>query len=368
MISPENVKFKNYSENDLIKKVREEVEKAVESTLESVSNKNFGVFISGGIDSTTMVHYLSKHYNKTIKTFSMGFGEETDEISDAEVVAERYETKHRKIIVSDIMKDFPKLIQYMGYPKRNLWGYYLANFASKYVNVIFDGLGGDELFGGYTFRYQHALKMPHKTSLDKIKAYVQAAHIRDFIHGCKIFGPKFKGISKKIIYEPFIKYFNNDLEFLDQIFIADLNIKCRYDFFPLNRMNEVNGLDVKFPWFSPNLVKFAFTVPHSFKYNKGIGKYILKKAFKGLIPERSIQKKKQGFGPNPLNVWRNNLKDYLKEYLLNGETVKDGYINGDYIERIIDSPISEKMIPHYNKLWDALAFEIWYELFKDGKL
>jgi asparagine synthase (glutamine-hydrolysing) len=367
-IHPNQVKIINYSEKKLIEKTKKILYDSIEK---EIPNKKFGVFISGGLDSTILLHILSEKSNKTIRTFTMGFGEETDELKDARIVANFYGTKHREIVIQELLDKFPKQIQIMGFPKRNLWGYYLAKFASRYVKFVFDGLGGDELFGGYTFRYKNALKNPSpKNVFQKIETYIKSAHIRDFIPNCQVFGPIFDRLSNKktIIYEPFIIYFNNRLEFLNQIFLADLNVKCKYDFLPLTKLNEANGLKTKTPWLSDSLIKFAFTIPPHLKYRNGIGKYILKKAFRGIIPEISIIKKKQGFGPNPLNIWKKELKYWVDAYLLSGETVKEGFINKEYVKKILDKQISEKMIPHYNKLWDALAFEIWFRLMLDKKL
>jgi asparagine synthase (glutamine-hydrolysing) len=142
-------------------------------------------------------------------------------------------------------------------------------------------------------------------------------------------------MNEKIIYQPFTKYLKNNLDLMNQVFIADLNVKCAFDFMPLIRMNEVNGLETKIPWLFEGLIKFAFTIPPDLKYRNGDGKYILKNAFKGLIPKMTINKKTKGFGPNPLNVWKKGLKYWIQKFVVNGETVKQGYINGAYVEKIL---------------------------------
>ena len=360
-------KIKAIPSNDMEATIKRNFSASIEECLKEVTRNKIGVFISGGLDSTIMLHFLAQHDEFEINTFTMGFGEENDELEDARVVSDFYGTKHREIIVEDVMKDFPEIVQIMGFPKRNLWGYHLAKFASEYVNVVFDGLGGDELFGGYSFRYEHALGMLHTTPSERLRAYVQSTHLRDFLPDCGIFGSKFKGFDERVVYGAFREYFDDGLSFLDQCLIADLNIKCAYDFIPLFKLDEVVGLIAHTPWFSRDMIETAFSIPHQLKIHDGVGKWILRKMFKGKIPEVAIEKKKQGFGMNPLTVWNGSLKTSVEDVLLKGDTVRDGYINREYVLNVLNKKVEEKAIPHYNKVWDALAFEIWYENWLEGK-
>lgn len=340
---------------------------SIEECLKGMTGNKIGVFISGGLDSTIMLHFLAQHEEFKINTFTMGFGEESDELEDGRKVSDFYGTDHREIVVEDVMKGFPEMIQIMGFPKRNLWGYHLAKFASKYVDVVFDGLGADELFGGYIFRYEHALKMPHVTPSEQVRAYVQSAHLRDFIPNCKVFGSKFKGFNEGLIYDAFRKHFDRGLPFLNQFIIADLNVKCAYDFIPLFKLDEVAGLVAHTPWLSHDLIQNAFSIPLHLKIHNGSGKWILRRMFKEKIPKIAIEKKKQGFGMSPLTVWNGRLKTSVEDVLLKGDTVRDGYINREYVIDVLNKRVEEKMMPHYNKVWDALAFEIWYESWLEGK-
>lgn len=334
---------------------------SIEECLAKISpSKEIGVFISGGLDSTIMLHFLAQHEEYKINTFTMGFGEDTDELADAREVAEFYGANHHELVVEDVMKDFSKQVRLIGFPKRNLWGYYLAEFASKYVDIVFDGLGGDELFGGYTFRYEHALEMPHTTFSERVKAYVQSTHLRDFIPKCKLFGDQFKGFNEKDVYAPFKSSFHNQLSFLDQFFVADLNVKCAYDFIPLFALDKIAGLTAYTPWFSQDMIALAFSVPHQWKIHDEVGKWVLRNIFASQIPGVAIEKKKQGFGMNPLTVWESGLRSEVETILLNGLSIRDGYINPHYVIDVLEKESTEKMIPHYNKVWDALAFEIWY--------
>jgi len=119
-----------------------------------ISDVPVGVYLSGGLDSASLVAFASKNSEIPLNTFSMGFGEETDELSDAREIAEHFGTIHHETVVRDgLLSNFPEMIWHMDSPKRNLYPYYLAQLAGKHVKVVLSGLGGDELFGGYDFRY-----------------------------------------------------------------------------------------------------------------------------------------------------------------------------------------------------------------------
>lgn len=324
------------------------------------SGKEIGVFISGGLDSTIILHFLAQREEYKIHTFTMGFGEENDELEDARVVSDFYSTTHHEIVITNIMKDFAAHVKMFGFPKRNLWGAYLAEFAKQYVDVVFDGLGGDELFGGYTFRYKEGVAWSPKTATQCVAAYVRSAHPRDYIPHCAMFGHKFEDMNVDILYEPFISCFNTNLSFLDQFFVADLNIKCAYDFIPLLKLDKIVGLTVHTPWLSQDMIDLAFSVPYQWKVQDRVGKWILRQIFKHTIPDIAIEKRKQGFGMNPITVWQNGLRSSVEDILVDGIAVRDGYINPTYLKGGLILESDNSMIPHYNKVWDALAFEIWY--------
>ena len=147
------------SDELLIENLRVALERSVRDQL--VADVPVGCFLSGGLDTATIVAFASKVTTQPLKTFCMGFGEETDELQDAKLIAERFGTDHHELIVdsSQGMRLYPKMIWHMEAPKYNLYPWFVCELVRKYVTVCLSGNGGDEIFGGYVTRYQNALRI-----------------------------------------------------------------------------------------------------------------------------------------------------------------------------------------------------------------
>ena len=126
-----------------------------------VADVPVGCFLSGGLDTSAIVAFASKAVTQPLKTFCMGFGEETDELQDARLIAEHFGTDHHELIVdsSQGMRLYPKMIWHMEAPKYNLYPWFVCELVRKHVTVCLSGNGGDEVFGGYVARYQKALRI-----------------------------------------------------------------------------------------------------------------------------------------------------------------------------------------------------------------
>jgi len=398
----------NYSESYLIKKLRDILRRAVRRHL--ISDVPLGVYLSGGIDSSTIVALASEMMDEPLKTFTMGFGEFTDELEDAQFVADYFGTDHRELIVStDLLKDYPKMIWHADTPKRNLYPYYIAREVGKNVKVVLSGLGGDELFAGYEWKYKFAedveeerkripqelVKNAQEDAL-KLLRYVckyGSVHEIEYIHNLKRIAylnsnvdlyllvmsldevfhedylPNIYGENMLKDYLPpvrdiFMPYFQNDLSFVDQILLADFKVKMTDDFlFVDDAMSMAHSVEGRYPFLDRELVEFAFTIPHEFKFNHKEGKYILKKAMKGLLPKRVLKKAKQGFGSNVGIRFSRELYELAKQLLPEGYIVRNGFIKKKYIEDVLSYRTSISLMKHYALIWSLIAFEIWYRIF-----
>ena len=405
------VSQKNESEEYFVQAIRKTLAAAVKRQM--VSDVPVGLYLSGGIDSSSFVAFASKLSDKPLKTFCMGFGEEDDEFEDARFVAEEFGTDHRELIIKqNLLRDFPKMIWHMDAPKRNVYPYYIAELVSKYVKVVQSGLGGDELFGGYSFKYYQASLVEDleksfsgqeaarlSTSADFITqemtvksgrleedeflkrlelsrhvcdrtsaylAFLSADKLYDYeyplIYGSKLASQSFEAIKK--IFEPY--FADKKASFLEQTLVADFEVKMVEDFLTIDdRMSMAHSVEARVPFLDNEVVELAFSIPCGLKYRNGGGKYLLKEALANVLPKRVIEKKKQGFSPNTLSTFKHELKDYAVSKLPEGSLVREGFVKPAFVKKILEMPPSEKKVRYYNLLWNLLALELWYEIYVD---
>ena len=196
------------------------------------STKNLTISLSGGIDSTLILGLIRKTLpDLKINAISIKFSDSTDETLTAKKIADFFEAEHKIIDIENYLLDLPAAISIIGMPFWDIHWYYIAKNAKDKSNFLASGDGGDELFGGYTFRYSKFLSLikPNSSPLDKIQAYL-SCHERDWVPDQeKIFNSKtdFSWKSINSIFEPF---FNNSLSPLNQVFLADYNGKLLYNF------------------------------------------------------------------------------------------------------------------------------------------
>ena len=335
-----------------------------------ISDVPVGVYLSGGLDSATLVALASETSNQPLNTFCMGFGEKTDELTDARVVSEYFGTLHHETLIDrDLLSDFPRMIWHMDTPKRNLYPYYLAKLASKHVKVVLSGLGGDELFAGYDFRYNSLVSQNPRNTRQRIKAYL-TTQARDFLQDqSEVYGrsirPRIRHSAEKFLGESF----TGKLPFVEEVLVADFNGKMMYDFLPVDDATSMaHSVETRVPFLDDELVDLTFGVPFSRKFRDGKGKTILREALSSKLPERVLAKKKQGFGPNPYLTYKRELRDYAEKYLPQGFVIRKGLVNRDWVQRVLDAHPSPELTPQYNKIWDCLALEVFYRIYFGDEL
>ena len=338
----------------------------IKQKLENCDGQKISIALSGGVDSTLVLSLVRKvKPDIDIKAVSIKFADSVDETSDAAKIAERFNAEHHIVNLENYLSELPKAISIIKMPFWDLHWYYVVKKSQTLSKILISGDGGDELFGGYTFRYQKFLSLTTETSspLEKVIAYMEC-HERDRVPDQdKIFAQKSK-FSWESIHKLLLPYFDNKLSRLEQVFLADYNGKLLYNFNPINTAVIKNfDMELLTPILNDQLLSNASHITQSKKYDQinNIGKLPLRAILKQNEHDSLVGKQKLGFNVNTINLWKAHGHSLCKKFLIDSRVVNDGWINYDWIQKHIDNP--ELDVRYVNKFLGILAFEIWYRLF-----
>ena len=356
-VPEEKLDYLKYIENSISSEIKKEVK-----------DNHISVALSGGVDSTLVMALLRKTKpDIKIDAVSLKFADSVDETKSAANIASKFNADHHILSIENFLEYLPKAISIIKMPFWDTHWFHMVKAASKYSTSLVSGDGGDELFGGYTFRYQKFLANFNSgmTPLQRVKLYLEC-HERDWVPDQnELFGSK-ANFSWDEIYSKIIPYFDNSLSPIDQVFLADINGKLLYNWIPLNT-NFHNFFNLKpiTPLLSKELVKFAPHLKNSIKYNqnKNIGKLPLREILSQHISSDLITPHKQGFSVNTINLWNTHGKEICKYYLDNARIVKDKWISEVWIKKHLKRLDEKPDVRYVNKFLGLLAFEIWYRIF-----
>jgi len=376
-----------------------------------VSDVPFGVFLSGGLDSSTVTYYMSRILKEPVKTFSIGFEEESySELDKARVVADHCGTEHHEQVIrpDHLEKLLPELVWHAEEPLADssmVPMYYVSELASTHVKMVLCGDGGDEVFAGYeTYPAYYAVKtyqkipkylrdniisplisnLPvsdKKISFDyKAKRFVKGAeynHEKAHFYWRIIFDENDKqemytdALQKQTAgfdtYEQtYGQYFKktNAKNPIDRMLYADTRFYLPNDMLvKVDRMSMAHSLEVRVPLLDHELVEYMASVPASLKLkNYNAKKYLLKRVVRNKLPKKIIHQKKQGFNL-PVGLW---IKTYLKDFvnqILSDEQIKEmGYFRCDFIDKLLSEHFSGRKDNGY-QIWGLMTLSIWWKRF-----
>ena len=333
-----------------------------------VRERKISVALSGGVDSTLVIALLRKALpDIQIEAISVKFADSIDETKIATTIANNFNANHHIITIENFLEQLPKAISIIKMPFWDTHWYHVVKTAKRYSKSLMSGDGGDELFGGYTFRYEKfLLNYTSKMSpIEKTKLYLEC-HERDWVPDQEnLFGNK-ANFSWSEIYSKLIPYFDNSLSPIDQVFLADTNGKLLYNWTPLNsKFHKHFELKAISPLLSNELLAYAPHLNNSLKYNKkqNIGKLPLRQILAKYVDPNLITSKKQGFSVNTRNLWTSQGKKLCDYYLDNARIVQDEWISKDWITNHLSGLNKDSDIRYINKFLGLLACEIWYRIF-----
>jgi asparagine synthase (glutamine-hydrolysing) len=400
-----------YNQNGGDQSVREEsyyTERIRELIAESVrlrliSDVPLGAFLSGGIDSSTVVAMMARQMDRPVKTFSIGFTESSfDELHYARIAARHFGTEHHEFVVTpDVCKIVEEIIWHHDEPFADVSSiptYIVSKMAREHVTVILSGDGGDELFGGYDrylvdrkrevferiprlLRRNLMLKasraLPRATygknflrniALDSDARYVDSISCFDQDAKRNLLSPNVRhwlegrdssDAFRKLLAEPHSSERLDHLLYLDSKTYLPGDILTKVD-----RMSMAHSIEAREPLLDHKLIEFVQTIPASLKLRGSVGKHILKSAMRGLIPDEIINRQKQGFGV-PIRRWFNNeLRELLYDTLTDCRTRQRGYFNQKAVEEILEEHRRERR-DNSTHLWGLLTLELWHRAFID---
>ena len=338
----------------------------MQNRLDCIKEKEISIALSGGVDSTLVLSLLNKiKSEKKIHAISIKFENSVDETPTASKIAEKFNVEHHIVHLKNYLSELPKAISIIKLPFWDLHWYYVVKKAQTLSKLLISGDGGDELFGGYTFRYKKFLSLTSENSspLEKVKAYLEC-HERDRVPDQENIFSKKCNFSWNKIYEKFLSYFDNNLSRINQVYLADYNGKLLYNFNPINtRIIQHFDMDLLTPILNDELLSSAPHIPTEKKYDEknNIGKLPLRKLLEQNNVSSLVSTEKLGFNVNTQNLWKEYGHDLCKEYFDKSRLVEDGLINNNWILNHIDNP--EINIKYVNKFLGLLSCEIWYRLF-----
>ena len=399
---------KKKTEEDWVVEFREAMRRAVSSQM--MADVPLGAFLSGGIDSSTVVAFMSEASHRRVKTFSIGFSEASyDERGYARDVARLFSTEHvEEIIKPDIATLFDRLIVHLDEPFADVSlfpTFLLSEVAARDVKVVLSGDGGDELLAGYDWyladEFARGLhRFPGRKSLavlslianrlppterkkglvNKAKRFLSGAtadssleHYRWLTHmaatekECLYSASVNEALSTSDatarVRELLGELKNQDL--LNRQLFTDFKLFLADDILvKVDRMTMATSLEARAPFLDQQVVELAFQMPGSFKLRGTTRKHILKKAMKGILPDSILNRPKEGFSI-PLKNWlKKELRPLMHELLSEERVRRRGLFKWSEVERRVQEHLSGTE-NHAHQLFPLMVFERWADEFLD---
>jgi asparagine synthase (glutamine-hydrolysing) len=358
----------NFHEKQTDEKPEEFVEKSIREKISHEIGTNagkIGISLSSGIDSTLILALLREEYpSNEIESVSVKFRESTDETDASKKISEKFQTNHHVLEIDNFLEELPKAISIVKQPFWDLHWYYLVKKMKNFTNVFLSGDGGDELFGGYTFRYKKFFELTSKNSTtnEKIIAYLNC-HERDWVPDQESVFDKENQFSWNDIYKILEPYFDNTLPRLTQVFLADYNGKLIHNMQPLYKsIHDYFSIRNITPIQNEELIQFSCLLRNDQKYDfkSNQGKIILVNLLEKYNLKYLTSLQKQGFSVNTANLWNSYGKKIFLHYFDKSRLIEDKIINSDWIEKYISKNNLDTR--YINKFLGILALEIWYRL------
>jgi asparagine synthase (glutamine-hydrolysing) len=393
-------------EREWARSVRDALEDAVASHL--VSDVPFGAFLSGGIDSSAVVAFMSRALSDPVRTFSIDFAEESfSEATFAELVARRFGTEHH---VATATPELVSLLDVLVWHADDCLAdssmipvYLVARFAREAVTMVLTGDGGDEVFAGYPTYNAYWVRrwyrrLPAAVRRHVVRRVVEALPVslskvsfdfkaRRFVEGAELDAEEAHYWWRAILSESGKAELYSDAmrasldaaatselyrrsfraadvdDALSRMLYVDTRLYLPADMLvKVDRMTMANALEARVPFLDHPLVELAARVPSAVKFKRRRQKYILKKALEGIVPPQVLRRRKAGFNV-PVNAWlAGPLREHARSVLSPERVRAAGFFRPAVVERLLDEHTSRRRDNSF-PLWGLMCFQLWYERF-----
>jgi len=384
-----SVKWNDEDENVLIERIDEILRDAVRLRLRS--DVKYGAYLSGGIDSSTVVAITSEYSPSPVKTFTLTFADSPEHKRDAyyaRLIAERYSTEHHECVMSssDLQNELSAVIRHLDQPFAGvISSFWLSRFMKQYVTVALSGDGADDMFASYGHhRLVWPLSQMRNSSPNVDLSFFKGRE--DFVRSLGQYPPW----KWRLAYGAFME--QEKARLLSPIghellmsydtskFLQEIYERCDPEADELNKMlhldintllpNEIlyfndmlsmaHSMEVRTPFLDFRLVELACSIPGSLKIRDGKLKYILRKVAARYVPREILDRPKEGF-VLPKNTWlRAELSRLIDDVLSEERLSLHGYFNRDYITTLVSNFINGDDALTF-KIWTLIIFQLWYE-------
>lgn len=400
------------SQEEAVRQLRERLSQTVKEHL--LSDVPVGAFLSGGIDSSVLVGLMREYLGSGFQTFAIGFERHDlfDETTDARRVANHFGTNHieQKLTAHDLLGALDDITKQLDEPLADsscLPVYYVSKLAALHGKVVLSGDGGDEIFAGYRKylgehyrRYVSWMPRPVLSGIaSSVEHFIPESRsnvVMDYLRQVKKF---FRGIDPDAFsrHRRWALHFEDGLRgsFLHPDVLRHISInhsaeyrKTFYDEMPqldelsrmlwvdlrhglpadmltkVDRMSMLHSLEVRVPFLDHKLVEWAFSLPGNLKLNGTTTKWILKEAFKDMLPDDILHKRKHGFDV-PVGEWfKHELRDVIED-VCSAQTVnKRRLFQTQAVQSLLQDHVSGKR-DYNNQLWILLSLELWQREYMD---
>jgi asparagine synthase (glutamine-hydrolysing) len=389
---------------EIHEEIRERIRGAVRRRM--ISDVPLGAFLSGGIDSATVVAAMAEASSEPVRTFSIGFEDQDwSELPNARLIAERFSTNHEELIVKpDVVSIVPKVVRHYGEPfadTSSVPSFFVSEMARREVTVALNGDGGDESFAGYdpyvnevrTDRISRMVPGPLRRALaalgergsakgdpnrplnrarslarylgmDAAQRYATRGRLFEPAQLSELYTDEF---ARQVGDPPARRMIEAEYReatadcLVNRMLEVDVNTFLPDDLLvKIDVASMASSLEARSPFLDHELMEFAASLPGSLKLQGSEKKVVLRDALRGWIPDQILDGPKRGFGIPMIGEWfRGELRDYVVDVLTDPGTIERGYFREPYVRRLLERHF-DGTEHSTGRIWALLMFEVWH--------